>query len=171
MGQNSRKSGTFGQKVGHPYKFDKNSRKLSNLVHKLGPKKAVKRRDRVMKKWDRGKFPTENRDCPSKTGTVGGLCLAKSNDSINYNCSISDNGLACEDSSRHLPWKAKSIWQKLCSLASMQDFCASCNHPLNMYRLPCIKILILYTYCHSRTTIPGNITSSLPRIVTSAKHE
>ena len=31
--------------------------------------------------------------------------------------------------------------------------------------------LIIYTYYHSRTTIPGNITSSLPRIVTSAKHE
>ena len=30
---------------------------------------------------------------------------------------------------------------------------------------------ILYTYCHSRTTILGNITSSLPRIVMSAKHK
>ena len=29
----------------------------------------------------------------------------------------------------------------------------------------------LYTYCHSRTMIPGNIMSSLLRIVTSAKHE
>ena len=33
-----------------------------------------------------------------------------------------------------------------------------------------IIIMIIYTYCHSRTTIPGNITSSLPRIVTSVKH-
>jgi ankyrin repeat protein len=28
-----------------------------------------------------------------------------------------------------------------------------------------------YIYYHSRTTIPGNITSSLPHIVTSVKHE
>ena len=27
------------------------------------------------------------------------------------------------------------------------------------------------TYCHIRTTTSGNIMSSLPRIVTSAKHE
>ena len=39
---------------------------------KLVPKKAVKKRDRVMKKRDRGKFWTKNRDCPSKSGTVGG---------------------------------------------------------------------------------------------------
>ena len=30
---------------------------------------------------------------------------------------------------------------------------------------------VLYTYCHSGTMIPGNITSSLPRIVTSVKHK
>ena len=30
---------------------------------------------------------------------------------------------------------------------------------------------VLYTYCHSRMMIPGNITSSLPRIVSSLKHE
>ena len=39
---------------------------------KLVLKKLVKKRDRVMKKLDRGKFWTKNRDCPSKSGTVGG---------------------------------------------------------------------------------------------------
>ena len=29
----------------------------------------------------------------------------------------------------------------------------------------------MYTYCHSRTMMPGNITSSLPHIVTSVKHK
>ena len=33
------------------------------------------------------------------------------------------------------------------------------------------NVCILYTYCHSKTTIPGNITSLLPHIVTSMKHE
>ena len=38
---------------------------------KLVPKKPVKRRERVMKKWDRGKVWTKNQDCPSNSGTVG----------------------------------------------------------------------------------------------------
>ena len=42
---------------------------------KLVLKKAVKKWDRVMKKWDRGKFWTKNRDCPSKSGTVGGYAM------------------------------------------------------------------------------------------------
>ena len=39
---------------------------------KLVLKKAVKMWDRMMKKWDRGKFLTKNPDCPSKSRTVGG---------------------------------------------------------------------------------------------------
>ena len=44
---------------------------------KLVLNKAVKMQDRAMKKWNKGKFWTENRDCPSKSGIVGGyaLCL------------------------------------------------------------------------------------------------
>ena len=39
---------------------------------KLVPKTPVKKRDRVKKKLDSGKFWDKNRDCPSKSGTVRG---------------------------------------------------------------------------------------------------
>ena len=39
-----------------------------------------------------------------------------------------------------------------------------------IYTCSSLFALILYTYYHSRTTITGNIMSSLPRIVTSVKH-
>ena len=46
--------------------------KFSNkLVPKNRGKKSEKRRDRVKKKQDGGKFWTKNQDCPSKSGTVG----------------------------------------------------------------------------------------------------
>ena len=38
---------------------------------------------------------------------------------------------------------------------------------LLVYAFPSFPHTIIYTYCHSRTTIPENITSSLPCIVTS----
>ena len=45
---------------------------MVKLSSKLVPKKSVKKRDRVKKKWDSSKFWTKNQDCPSKSGTVGG---------------------------------------------------------------------------------------------------
>ena len=43
---------------------------------KLVPKNQQKKWDRENKKRDSSKFWTKNRDCPSKSGTVGKYALA-----------------------------------------------------------------------------------------------